>query len=119
MGFRSLKTTVISEGSVPATDSARTSRVKSRFVRFSRRERIWNVRLHARENHLSYALSTLRGIPPTKAIIIPWEIREVQPQVRPVSSTEVPQTSPRRRRGSFLRKTRRDRTRYRDKKVIG
>ena len=49
--------------------------------------------------------STLRGIPPTKAIINPWDIREVQPQVRPASSTEVPQTSPRRRRGSFLWKT--------------
>src|ERR1700755_170113 len=105
MGFRGLKTTVISEGSFPAADSARTSRVKPRFVRFIRRERIWNVRFHARENHLSYALSTLRDIPSTKAIIIPWEIREVQPQVRPASSTVVPQTSSRRRRGSFLRKT--------------
>src|ERR1700755_137895 len=63
MGFRGLKTTVISEGSVTASDSARTRKVKSRFVRFSRRERIWNVRLHARENHLIYALSTLRGDP--------------------------------------------------------
>src|ERR1700755_1954065 len=105
MGFRGLKTTVISQGSVPAADTARTSRVKQRFVRFSRWERIWNVRLHARENHFSYALSTHRGIPPTKAIIIPWKIREVQPQVRPASSIEVPQTSPRRRRGPFLRKT--------------
>ena len=34
-------------------------------------ERIWNVRLHARENHLSFALCTLRGIPPTEAKIIP------------------------------------------------
>src|ERR1700755_2987407 len=99
MGFRGLKTTVISEGSVTASDSERTRRVKLRFVRFSRRERIWNVRLHARENHLIYAFSTLRGIPPTKAIINPWEIREVQPQVRPASSTEMPQTSPRRRPG--------------------
>src|ERR1044072_3580792 len=105
MGFRGLKTTVISEGSVVAADSVKTSRVKLRFFRFSRKEKIWNVRLHARENYLSYALSTLRGIPPTKAIIIPWEIRELQPQVRPVNSTEVPQTSPRRRRGPFLRKT--------------
>src|SRR6201990_892970 len=105
MGFKGLKTAIISEGSIPAVDSARTSRVKPRFVRFSRRERIWNVRLHARENHLSYALSTLRGITPTKAIINPWEIREVQPQVRPASSTEVPQTSPRQRRGSLLWKT--------------
>src|ERR1044072_1474468 len=105
MSFRSLKTTVISEGSIPTADSARTSRVKPRFVRFSRRERIWNVLLHARENHLGYTLSTLRGAPATKAIIIPWEIREVQPQVRPVGSTEVPQTSPRRRLGPFLRKT--------------
>src|ERR1700755_2089959 len=102
MGFRGLKTTVLSEGSVTAANSARTSRVKPRFVRFSRRERIWNVRLHARENHLSYALITLRGIPPTKAIINPLEIREVQPQIRPASSTEVPQTSPLRRRGVVL-----------------
>src|ERR1700755_1122770 len=82
-----------------------TSRVKPTFGRFSRRERIWNVRLHARENHLGNAFCTLRGTPATKAIIIPWKIREVQPQVRPVGSTEVPQTSPRRRRGPFLRKT--------------
>ena len=57
-------------------------------------ERIWNVCLHDREYHLGYTLSTLRGTPATKAIIIPWEIREAQPQVRPVGSTEVPQTSP-------------------------
>src|SRR6201990_1365909 len=119
MSFWSLKTTVIPEGSIPAADSTRTSRVKPRFVRFSRRERIWNVRLHARENHLGYALSTFRGTSPTETVIIPWKIREVQPQVRPVSGTEMPETSPRRRRGPFLRKTGIDRTRYRDKKVIG
>src|ERR1044072_7864654 len=118
MSFRSLKTTVIPEGSIPVADSMKTSRVKPRFVRFSRRERIWNVRLHARENHLGYELCTLRGTPPTETVIIPWKIREVHPQVRPVSGTEMPETSPRRRRGPFLRKTRRDRTRYRDKKVI-
>src|ERR1700755_2350408 len=105
MSFRSLKTTVLSEDSIPTADSTRTNRVKPRFVRFSRRERIWNARLHARENHLGYTLSTLRGTPATKAIIVPWEIRDVHPQVRPVSSTEVPQTSPRRRRGPFVRKT--------------
>src|ERR1044072_4052983 len=76
MSFWSLKTTVIPEGSIPAADSTRTRRVKPRFVRFSRRERIWNVRLHARENHLGYALSTLRGTPPTETVIIPWKIRE-------------------------------------------
>src|ERR1700755_2190408 len=119
MGFKSLKTTVISEGSIPTADSAITSKVKPWFVSFSRRERIWNVRLHARENHLGYALSTLRGISPTETVIIPWKIREVEPQVRPVSGTEMPETSPRRRRGPFLRTTGRDRTRYRDKKVIG
>src|SRR6201990_3456622 len=102
MSFWSLKTTVVPEGSIPAADSTRTSRVKPRFVRFSRRERIWNVRLHARENHLGYALSTLRGTPPTETVIIPWKIRKVQPQVRPVSGTEMPETSPRRRRGTFL-----------------
>src|ERR1700755_3456948 len=105
MSFRSLKTTVIPEFSIPVVDGTRTIRVKPRFVRFSRRERIWNVRLHARENHLSYALCTLRGTPPTETVIIPWKIREVQPHVRPVSGTEMPETSPRRWRGPFLRKT--------------
>src|ERR1700755_2240038 len=105
MSFRSLKTTVIPEGSIPVADSTRTSRVKPRFVRFSRRERIWNVRLHARENHLGYALCTLRGTPPTETVIIPWKIREVQPQVRPVSGTEMPEMSPRRRGWTFLRET--------------
>ena len=55
VSFWSLKTTVIPEGSIPVADSTRTRRVKLRFVRFSRRERIWNVCLHARENHLSNA----------------------------------------------------------------
>src|ERR1044072_952757 len=105
MSFRSLKTTVLSEGSIPTADSTRASRVKPRFVRFSRRERIWNVCLHARENNLGYTLSTLRGTPATQAIIIPLEIREVQQQVRPVGTTEVPQPPPPRRRGLFLRKT--------------
>src|SRR6201990_2407699 len=101
----SLKTTVIPEGNIPAVDSSRTSRVKPRFVRFSRRERKWNVRLHARENHLGNAFCTLRGTPPMEAIIIPREIEEVRPQVRPASGTEVPQTFPFSRKGSFLRKT--------------
>src|ERR1700755_2964722 len=105
MSFRSLKTTVIPEGSIPVADSTRTSRVKPRFVRFSRREIIWNVRLHARENHLGSAFCTLRGTPYTKAIIIPREIEEVRPQVRPAWGTEVPQTFPFNRRGSFLQKT--------------
>ena len=30
-----------------------------------------------RENHFGYALCTLRGTPPTEAIIIPREIEEV------------------------------------------
>ena len=38
MSFWSLKTTVIQEDSITASDSMRTSRVKPRFVRFSRRE---------------------------------------------------------------------------------
>src|ERR1044072_8339026 len=105
MSFWSLKTTVIPEGSIPAADSTRTSRVKPRFVRFSRRERIWNVRLHARENHFGYALCTLRGTPPTETVIIPGKITEVHPQVRPVSGTKIQKPSPRRRRGPFLRKT--------------
>src|ERR1044072_8140792 len=105
VSFRSLKTTIISEGSIPAADSARTRRVKPRFVRFSRRERIWNVRLHARENHLGYTLGTLRGTPPTKAVIIPWDFRKLHRKVKPVSRKKVPQTSPRGGRGPFLRKT--------------
>src|ERR1700755_1761710 len=105
MSFKSLKTTAISEGNIPPADSTRTSRVKPRFVRFSRRERIWNVRLHARENHLRNAFYTLRGTPPTEAIIILREIKKVRPQVRPACGTKVPQTFPFIRRGSFLRKT--------------
>src|ERR1700755_1702264 len=119
VSFWSLKTMVIPEGNIPAADSARTSRVKPRFVRFSRRERKWNVRLHARENHLGNAFDTLRRTPPMEAIIIPREIKEVQPQVRPACGTEVPQTFPFNRRGSFLWKTRIDRRGYRDNKVIG
>src|ERR1700755_2736519 len=94
MRFWSLKTTVVPEGSIPAADSTRTSRVKPRFIRFSGKERIWNVRLHARGNHLSYALCIFRGTPTTETVIIPWKIREVRPQVRPVSGTEMPETSP-------------------------
>ena len=118
MSFWSLKATVIPEGSVPAADSTRTGRIKPRLISFSWREREWNVRLHAGKNNLSYALSTLRGIPPAEAVIIPREIKEVRPQVRPVCSTEMPKTSPRRRRGSLLRKTWGDRIRNRDKTVI-
>src|SRR6201990_1751737 len=92
MSFWSLKTTVVPEGSIPAADSTRKNRVKSRFVRFSRRERIWNVRLHPKENHLGYTLCTLRWPSPTETVIIPWEIRKVQPQVRPVSGTEMSET---------------------------
>ena len=62
-------------------------------------ERIWNVRLHARENHISFALCAVPGTPLTEAIIIQWEIRELQPQVRPICGTEMPETSPRRKRG--------------------
>ena len=117
MGFRGLKMTVISEGSVPAADSARTSRVKLRFSRVSRRERIWDVRLRARENHLSYAISTLRWIPLTKAIIIPWEIREVQPQVQ----LAAPKCQKRLLAEGGGRSCGRlgDRTRYGDKKLFG
>src|SRR6201990_2421397 len=89
VSFWSLKTTVIPEGSIPVADSTRTSRVKPRFVRFSRRERIWNVCLHARENHLGNAFCTLRGTLPTEAIIIPREIKEVRPQVRPSPSEDI------------------------------
>ena len=71
-----MNTTVIPEGSIPAANSTRTSRVKTRFDRFSRRERIWNVRLHARENHLGYAVCTLRGTPPKETAIITWKIRK-------------------------------------------
>ena len=75
--FKSLKTTVIPEGSIPAVNSVRTSRVKPRFVGFSRRERIWNVRLHARENHVFYALCTFRATLIVEIVIIPWKIRKV------------------------------------------
>src|ERR1044072_1637968 len=99
VSFWSLKTTVFPEGSIPAANRTRTSRVKPRFIRFSRRERIWNIRLHARENHLRYALFTLRDTPLTETVIIPWKIKKVRPQVRQVSGTEIPETSPRQKRG--------------------
>ncbi|KAL7634082.1 UNVERIFIED_CONTAM: hypothetical protein RMT77_015410 [Armadillidium vulgare] len=70
MSFWVLKKMVFLEGSIPAADSTRTSRVKPRFVGFSGRKRIWNICLHAGVNHLCYALSTLRGTPPIEAVII-------------------------------------------------
>src|SRR6201990_3490393 len=90
---------VILECNIPEADRARTSRVKPRFVRFSRRERKWNVRLHYKENHLGNAFCTSRD-PTHKAIIILWEIKEVRPKVHLSCGSEMPQAFPFNRRGS-------------------
>ena len=63
---------------VPITDSTRASCVKPGFGRFRSRERMRNVRLHARHYHLCYALSTQRRVSVTEAVIIPRKIRSSQ-----------------------------------------
>src|ERR1700755_78489 len=100
MIFWSSKTTVVSEGSIPAANSMRTSRVKPRFVRFSRRERIWNVLLPPcqRESSRLCALHMQRDSSHGNGIIL-YKIRKVQQQVRPDRDTEMPETSTSRRRG--------------------
>ena len=74
-------------------DSSRTSVSKPRFFSIRLRERKWNERLHARKDYLGNALGTLRGIPATEAVIIPWKIKEVLLKSLPVSSAKVPQAT--------------------------
>ena len=58
-------------------DSTRTSKVKPGLFSFNIRESVRNVLLHARDNHLCYALSTRRRISDMDAIFIPRKIRIV------------------------------------------
>ena len=77
-------------------DSTRTSKVKVKpgLFSFSIRESVRNVWLHARENHLCYALSIKRRISDMETIIMPWIIRIVLPYVLPLSRVEIPEAPP-------------------------
>ena len=75
-------------------DSTRASRVKPRFTSFRIRESVWNVCLHARDNHLRYAFCTKRWVSDTEAIVIPWKIRIVPPKVTPLSRGIMPEAPP-------------------------
>ena len=57
------------------------------------RERMWNECLHARDDHLRYALSTKRCISATEAKIIPGKVRIVLSQFVPPSRVKMPEAS--------------------------
>ena len=97
-------------------DSTRTSRVEPGFVRFRRRERVRNECLHARDDHLSYAFCTTRRVSVMEAVIIPWKISIVAPQVVPLSRGIMPKASLLR---WVLGRHWRDRARSRDESVVG
>ena len=97
-------------GHLSIMDSTRASCVKPGFGRFRSRERMRNVRLHARHYHLCYALSTQRWIPDTEAVIISRKIGIIPPQVSPTRRDKTPKAPPLWR---ILRRDWRDRTRYR------
>ena len=82
---RSAKAQVPFMGSLSILDSTRASVIKPRLFSVRSRKSVWNECLHSRDNHLRDALGTHRGIPALEAVIIPREIREVQPQVVPPS----------------------------------
>ena len=63
--------------------SMRTGCVKPRFGGFRTRERVRNVRLHARHYHLYYAFCTQRRVSDTEAVVIPRKVSIVAPQVPP------------------------------------
>ena len=71
-------------------DNTRASCVKSGFGRFRSRDRMRNVRFHARHYHLYYALSTQRRVFVTEAVIIPRKISIIAPQVSPTSRGKMP-----------------------------
>lgn len=58
MTFFSLKTIEIPEGNINAVNCTRTWRVEIRYVNFNWREKLWNVRQYAWENHLCQHFST-------------------------------------------------------------
>ena len=79
MSFSRCMATVLFVSRPSIFDSTRTSRIKPDLFSFSIKESVRNVRLHAKDNHLCYALGTKRKISDTKAIIISRKIRIVQP----------------------------------------
>ena len=97
-------------------DITRTSRVKPELFSFNIRESMRNVLLHARDNHLCYALGTKIRISDMEAIIIPRKIRIVLPQILPLSRVEMPEVPLLRR---ILRLHWSDRTGNRNRIVIG
>lgn len=54
-----------------------------------------------------------------KKVIIPKEIKEMQPQIWAVSSFEIPNTFPQRKMGLYLHKIWRDSRGYNDERIIG
>ena len=102
--------------SLSIIDSTRISRAKPVLFSFSIRESRRNVYLHARDNHLGYALCPKRRISDIEAIIIPRKIRTVLPQILPLSRVEMPEAPLHRR---VLRLHWSDRTGNRNKIVIG
>ncbi|MPC69950.1 hypothetical protein E2C01_064182 [Portunus trituberculatus] len=71
--------------------STRTSCVKPRFRMFRLREKMRNVRLHARHYHPCYAFSTKRWVFDTKTVIIQGKISIIPPQVPPSSRGKTPE----------------------------
>ena len=65
-------------------NSTRTSKVEPRFVSFEARDNVWDMHFHARDINLRYAFCSKRWISDTNAIVIPWKIGIVPPQVIPL-----------------------------------
>ncbi|MPC51158.1 hypothetical protein E2C01_044998 [Portunus trituberculatus] len=61
--------------------STRTVCVKPRLTRFRLRQRMRNVRLHARHYHLCYVFSTQICVSDTETITIAGKISIIPPQV--------------------------------------
>ena len=68
---------------------------------------MWDVRFHARDNNLRYAFGAKRS--DKEALLNPWTIRIVLPQVIPLSRAIIPEAS---RLRWILRQHWDDRTRY-------
>lgn len=74
------------EGLILAAGCMRTVRIEPRLVLFSRRERVWNVSLHPREDDLSDPLCSHRSPHPAEADITPRKVKEILPEGVPISS---------------------------------
>ncbi len=90
MIFRRWKSTVPFVSPFSSKDSMRAAIVEPRFAGLRARESVWNVFLHTEDYHLCYVFSTQRWVFTTEAIVIPWEIRLVLPQVIPPSRCKMP-----------------------------